>query len=302
MACRGCEEDVVFEDFTLDTVTVSGQQFRVRIGGSGAPVLLLHGHPQTHVMWHRVAPSLAEHSTVVLPDLPGYGRSTGRPSTPDSSAHSKRAMAHDLVALMRHLGHERFAVVGHDRGGRVAYRMALDHPDRVTRLAVLDIVPTAEMWRFAQREGKEFGATDWHWFFLARPVDLPEQVILAAPERFYFTGDTSMFAPEALADYRACVADPATVHAMCEDYRAGAGIDHELDDADRAAGRRIICPVLALWSARDELPRWFDVLDVWRAWADDVRGHGVDAGHYLAEEAPDAVTSALTSFLSDTRP
>jgi haloacetate dehalogenase len=252
-------------------------------------------------MWHRVAPSLAEHGTLVMPDLPGYGRSTGRPSTPGSSAHSKRAMAHDLVALMRDLGHERFAVVGHDRGGRVAYRMALDHPDRVSRLAVLDIVPTAEMWRYARREGKAFGVINWHWFFLARPVDLPEQVILAAPERFYFTGDTSMFTPETLADYYACVADPATVHAMCEDYRAGAGIDHELDEADHAAGRRITCPVLALWSARDELPRWFDVLDVWRRWADDVRGHGIDAGHYLAEEAPGAVASALTDFLSDTR-
>jgi haloacetate dehalogenase len=253
-------------------------------------------------MWHRVAPALAERFALVIPDLPGYGRSTGRPSTLDSSAHSKRTMARDLVALMREFGHERFAVVGHDRGGRVAYRMALDHPDRVAALAVLDIVPTADMWRFAQRDGKEFGATNWHWFFLARPVDLPEQVILAAPERFYFTGDTGHFAPEALADYFACVADAATVHALCEDYRAGAGIDHELDEADRAAGRRITCPMLALWSAREELPRWFDVLEVWRTWADDVRGHGIDSGHYLAEEAPDAVASALAAFLTDSQP
>jgi haloacetate dehalogenase len=292
----------MFNDFALHTVAAADQQFRVRVGGTGAPVLLLHGHPQTHVMWHRVAPALAERFALVIPDLPGYGRSTGRPSTLDSSAHSKRTMARDLVALMREFGHERFAVVGHDRGGRVAYRMALDHPDRVAALAVLDIVPTADMWRYAQRDGKEFGATNWHWFFLARPVDLPEQVILAAPERFYFTGDTGHFAPEALADYFACVADAATVHALCEDYRAGAGIDHELDEADRAAGRRITCPMLALWSAREELPRWFDVLEVWRTWADDVRGHGIDSGHYLAEEAPDAVASALAPFLTDSQP
>jgi haloacetate dehalogenase len=292
----------MFDDFALHTVAAADQQFRVRVGGTGAPVLLLHGHPQTHVMWHRVAPALAERFALVIPDLPGYGRSTGRPSTLDSSAHSKRTMARDLVALMREFGHERFAVVGHDRGGRVAYRMALDHPDRVAALAVLDIVPTADMWRYAQRDGKEFGATNWHWFFLARPVDLPEQVILAAPERFYFTGDTGHFAPEALADYFACVADAATVHALCEDYRAGAGIDHELDEADRAAGRRITCPMLALWSAREELPRWFDVLEVWRTWADDVRGHGIDSGHYLAEEAPDAVASALAPFLTDSQP
>lgn len=292
----------MFDDFALHTVAAADQQFRVRVGGTGAPVLLLHGHPQTHVMWHRVAPALAERFALVIPDLPGYGRSTGRPSTLDSSAHSKRTMARDLVALMREFGHERFAVVGHDRGGRVAYRMALDHPDRVAALAVLDIVPTADMWRYAQRDGKEFGATNWHWFFLARPVDLPEQVILAAPERFYFTGDTGHFAPDALADYFACVADAATVHALCEDYRAGAGIDHELDEADRAAGRRITCPVLALWSAREELPRWFDVLEVWRTWADDVRGHGIDSGHYLAEEAPDAVASALAAFLTDSQP
>jgi haloacetate dehalogenase len=291
----------MFDDFALHTVAAADQQFRVRVGGTGAPVLLLHGHPQTHVMWHRVAPALAERFALVIPDLPGYGRSTGRPSTLDSSAHSKRTMARDLVALMREFGHERFAVVGHDRGGRVAYRMALDHPDRVAALVVLDIVPTADMWRYAQRDGKEFGATNWHWFFLARPVDLPEQVILAAPERFYFTGDTGHFAPEALADYFACVADAATVHALCEDYRAGAGIDHELDEADRAAGRRITCPVLALWSAREELPRWFDVLEVWRTWADDVRGHGIDSGHYLAEEAPDAVASALAAFLADSQ-
>lgn len=288
----------MFDDFSLDTVDVAGQRFRLRAGGEGPPVLLLHGYPQTHAMWHRVAPPLARHARVIAPDLPGYGRSGGRPSTRDSSAHAKRAMAEDLVALMRRLGHERFAVVGHDRGGRVGYRMALDHAKRVERLAVLDIVPTAEMWRYAQRDGVAFGHDNWHWFFLARPFDLPERVIAAAPERFYLAADADLFAPEALADYRACTADAATIHAMCEDYRAGAGIDRRLDEADHAAGHRITCPVLALWSGHGKLERWFDVLEVWRGWADDVQGHAVAAGHYLAEEAPDEVGSALAAFLA----
>jgi haloacetate dehalogenase len=198
---------------------------------------------------------------------------------------------------MRTLGFEDFAVVGHDRGGRVAYRLALDHPRRVTRLAVLDIVPTAEMWRFAEGAGKEFGLVDWHWYFLAQPAPGPERIITAAPERHYFAGDTSLFDPAALADYRRCTSNPDTVHAMCEDYRAGAGIDDDVDEADRAAGRRITCPALALWSAREELPRWFDVLAMWRRWANDVQGHGIDAGHYLAEEAPEDVAGALREFL-----
>jgi haloacetate dehalogenase len=289
----------MFDGFSLTSVDVGEARLRVRVGGSGAPVLLLHGHPQTHVMWHRVAPVLARDHTVVAADLRGYGDSSTPPTTPDHAPYSKRAMAGDQVALMRLLGFERFTVVGHDRGGRVAYRMALDHPRQVERLAVLDIVPTAEMWRYAEGHGKSFGLVDWHWFFLAQPEDRPERVITSAPERFYFSGDTGVFDPEALADYRRCVADPATVHAMCEDYRAGAGIDDEIDEADRLTGRRISCPLLALWSARDELPRWFDVLEVWRRWAGDVRGRGIDAGHFLAEEAPEAVTGALLDFLRE---
>ena len=288
----------MFSGFELSRVQVGDVTLRVRTGGSGPPVLLLHGHPQTHVMWHRVAPALAERFSVVAPDLRGYGESTAPPTTADHLPYSKRVMATVQVGLMAHLGFHRFAAVGHDRGGRVAYRMALDHPERVSRLAVLDIVPTAEMWRFAERAGKRFGLVDWHWYFLAQRHDLPERVITAVPDRYYYGGSTAVFDPEALADYRRCVADPDTVHAMCEDYRAGAGIDDELDEADRAAGRRIACPTLALWSARDELPRWFDVLAVWRRWADQVSGHGIDAGHFLAEEAPDAVAGALLDFLS----
>ncbi len=287
----------MFEGFELTTVEVQETSLRLRRGGSGPPVLLLHGHPQTHAMWHRVAPMLADSFSVVAADLPGYGDSSSPPPAQGHSAHSKRTMGRILVALMRELGHERFAVVGHDRGGRVAYRMALDHPDLIERLAVLDIVPTADMWRFAERAGKEFGLVDYHWYFLAQPYDFPERLIAAAPEAYYFRGDTTRFHPDALADYRRCVADPQTIHAMCEDYRAGATVDDELDEADRAAGRKIGCPVLALWAARDELPRWFDVVETWRAWADKVEGRGIDAGHFLAEESPAEVGETLLEFL-----
>ena len=289
----------MFGDFALRRVDVADVTLRVRVGGAGPPVLLLHGHPQTHVMWHRVAPTLAASHTVVAADLRGYGGSTSPRDADDVAAFSKRAMALDQLALMRGLGFERFAVAGHDRGGRVAYRLALDHPDAVARLAVLDIVPTADMWRFAEGAGKVFGLTDWHWYFLAQPAPRPERVIGADPQAYCFAGNTSRFDPQALADYRAAVSDPATVHAMCQDYRAGATIDDELDEADRAAGRRISCPVLALWSSRDELPTWFDILRTWRGWADDVRGRGIDAGHFLAEEAPEVVAAELRSFLDD---
>ncbi len=287
----------MFEGFALADVDVGAVTLRVRTGGSGPPVLLLHGHPQTHVMWHLVAPALARDHTVVMADLRGYGSSDKPPTDPDHLPYSKRVMAQDMLALMGKLGHERFAVVGHDRGGRVAYRLTLDHPERVNRLAVLDIVPTAEMWRFAERAGKRFGLAEYHWYFLAQPDGLPERVINAAPEQYYFGAGRERFDAEALADYERAVRNPATVHAMCEDYRAGASIDDKIDEADRAAGRRITCPVLALWAARDELPRWLDVLETWRGWADDVTGHGIDAGHHLAEEAPDEVAAALRTFL-----
>jgi haloacetate dehalogenase len=288
----------MFDGFSLDHLEVGEVTLRVRTGGSGPPLLLLHGHPQTHVMWHRVAPGLAAHFLLVMPDLRGYGESSKPPTADDHSPYSKRAMANDFVRLMDQLGHDTYGVVGHDRGGRVAYRLALDHPDRVSRLALLDIVPTADMWRFAERSGKRFGLVDYHWYFLAMPGGLAERVITAAPSAYYFTGGRDRFDPEALADYERCVANPATVHAMCEDYRAGAGIDDEIDEADRAAGRRIQCPVLALWAGKDELGEWFDVLEAWRGWADDVTGKPIDAGHFLAEEAPEEVASALIDFFA----
>jgi haloacetate dehalogenase len=288
-------QTLVFEGFQLSRIDAGEATLRVRHGGNGPPLLLLHGHPQTHVMWHRVAPRLAEEFTVVAADLRGYGDSSKPPTTPDHEPYSKRAMARDQVEVMRQLGFERFALCGHDRGGRVAYRMALDHAEQVEKLAVLDIVPTGEAFR---RTDMRFAMGFWHWFFLAQPYDLPERLIGADPDAYYFRRGTEIFDPEALADYRRCTRNPATIHAMCEDYRAAATIDFELDEADRRAGRRIGCPVLALWAGRGELGEWYDVLSIWRAWAGDVRGGALDCGHYLPEEAPDETYEELRAFLA----
>lgn len=285
-----------FGRFSLERVDVGDAVLRVRRGGSGPPVLLLHGHPQTHAMWHRVAPRLAERFTVVAPDLRGYGASSAPAARRDHAQASKRAMALDGVRLMEHFGFPRFAVAGHDRGGRVAYRMALDHPDVVTHLAVLDIVPTIDAW---ERADRDWILDYWHWSFLAQPEPIPERLLAAEPDAYYLP-DRSLFAPEALADYLAAVHHPKVIHSMCEDYRAGAGIDVEIDAADRAAGRRIACPILALWS-RTDLGRWHDALAVWRGWAADpggVTGHALEAGHYLAEEVPDEVAEAMRVFFA----
>jgi len=288
---------MLFEGFKLSMIETGEAIIRVRHGGSGPPLLMLHGHPQTHMMWHKIAPRLAHDFTVVCADLRGYGDSSKPPTTPDHEPYSKRAMARDQVAVMRQLGFEQFYLVGHDRGGRCAYRLALDHPQRVLKLAVLDIVPTGEAFR---RANMEFGMVDWHWFFLAQPYDFPERMIGCNPDNYYFHGKHHMFHPEALADYLRAVHNPAVIHAMCEDYRAGATFDFALDEADRGE-KRIVCPILALWSGRDELGKWYDVLDVWRNWSErpaDVQGHAVDCGHYLAEEAPDETYVALKAFFS----
>ena len=284
----------MFEGFDTATIDTGEATIRVRHGGSGPPLLLLHGHPQTHVMWHKVASRLAEDFTVVAADLTGYGDSSKPTTTADHAPYSKRAMARDQIAVMRHLGFERFFVAGHDRGGRCAYRMALDHPERVAKLAVLDIIPTGEAYR---RADMKFGLGYWHWFFLVQPYDLPERLLGADPDAYYFRGTRSLFAPEALAEYLRCVHNPATIHAMCEDYRAGATIDFALDEADRGA-RRIACPTLALWGSRGALEAWYDVLAIWRDWADDVQGRALDCGHYLAEEAPDETYAALRAFFA----
>jgi haloacetate dehalogenase len=269
------------------------------LGGSGPPVLLLHGWPETHLMWHAVAPALAERFTVVAPDLPGYGESFRPPVTEDHSGHSKRALAADLVAAMRVLGHERFAVAGHDRGARVAYRMALDHPDAVTRLAVLDVVPTGEVWA---RADAVMMLGYWHWAFLAQPAPLPERLISADPDAFWLAAERIGLTPgdprypdEVISAYRAQFDDPSYVTAMCEDYRAGATIDREHD----REGRTIACPVLALWGGAGALPRFYaDPLEPWRSLAPGVRGRPVaGASHFLVEDAPDEVAAELLAFL-----
>jgi haloacetate dehalogenase len=279
-----------FDDRVIDT---GDTRIRVRCAGSGPPLLLLHGMPQTHAMWHKVAPGLARDFTVVATDLRGYGDSAKPPGDAEHAAYSKRAMARDQVAVMARLGFARFAVAGHDRGGRCAYRLALDHPDRVSRLAVLDIIPTGAA--FA-RTDKAFALGYWHWFFLAQPHDLPERMIGADPDAFFLLGRSGdVFDPAALAEYRRCWRDPATIHAVCEDYRAGATIDCAHDDADRGT-RRIACPVLALWGAKGFVGRNYDVPAVWRDWADRVEGRALDCGHYLAEEASDETFAALRGF------
>jgi haloacetate dehalogenase len=274
----------------------------------GPPVLLLHGYPQTHLMWHGVAPLLAQRGfTVVAADLAGYGASIKPTAADDHAPHSKRAMALDCVQAMAALGHDRFAVAGHDRGGRVAYRMTLDHPGTVTGLSVLDIVPTAEVWR---RTDSTSAVSYWHWSFLAQPAPLPERLILGAPDDWFqyhvqrmgIGSRPERYPDEVVEAYRRQLLDPDAVQAMCEDYRAGATIDRELDEADRTAGRTIDCPVQALWGTRGALPRFYeDVLGVWREWAGDLRGRGVEASHFLPEDEPEEVVGELADFFSETR-
>ncbi|GAB3344484.1 alpha/beta fold hydrolase [Modestobacter lapidis] len=288
------DPDPAFAGFELSLQQVADAALRVRVGGSGPPLLLLHGYPQTSAMWGEVAAGLAAAFTVVASDLRGYGGSSAPPTVPGHETYGKRAMAADGLALMRRLGFDRFDVAGHDRGGRVAYRMALDSPDAVRRLTVLDIVPTAEVWA---RADARFALGYWHWAFLAQPAPLPETLIGYDPEQFFFGGGFGRairgFRPAAVADYVRAVRDPAVVHAMCEDYRAGAGPDRALDEEDRAAGRRIAAPLQVLWGARGALPAWYDTLAVWRDWADDVTGAALDCGHFLPEELPAETLAAL---------
>ena len=289
-----------FDGFAAQEFALGEATIFARVGGSGPPLLLLHGYPQSHLMWARVAQALAGQFTLVAPDLRGYGRSSAPPSR-GGERYTKRIMAQDAVALMAALGHQSFAVAGHDRGGRVAYRLALDHPERVTKLAVLDIVPTWEMW--AGMDSARAMAV-YHWMFLAQPEPFPETLISAASQSYLdhtlasWTNDQTLasFARDALAAYHEAFRDPARVHALCEDYRAGATLDRAYDDADRAAGRKIAAPLLALWGAKGIPAKGEAPLDVWRRWANDVRGEGIACGHFLPEEAPEATARALAKF------
>ncbi|WP_435110813.1 alpha/beta fold hydrolase [Nocardiopsis synnemataformans] len=286
----------MFEGFTSQSVPLGDATVFVRHGGRGPAVLLLHGHPRTSATWHRVAPLLVERGfTVVCADLRGYGRSRGPAPSPDHTNHSKRAVAADMVAVMRLLGHDRFALVGHDRGSYVALRLVLDHPDLVSRVALIDCLPISE---HLSRITPEFATRWWHWFFFAQP-EVPERVINADPDRWY-TGDPGSMGRENHEEWRRAVRDPEVVRAMLEDYRAGLTVDRAHEEADRAAGgRRVRCPTLVLWSLRDDLEELYgDPLRVWRTWADDVRGHGIDSGHHVAEEAPEELAAALGDFLT----
>ena len=291
-----------FRNFELTTHTVRDGALRLRTGGSGPPLLLLHGNPQTHAMWHAVAPALAERFTIVAPDLRGYGGSFKPPPTGDHAPYAKSSMARDMAELMTGLGHPRFQVVAHDRGARVAHRLAIDHPDRVERLCVMDIVPTIEHF---ERTDMAFALGYYHWFWFAQPHPFPEELINAAPAT-WFTAHTSrepklpgFFRPEALDDYLRAAHDPAAIAGMCEDYRAAASIDLEHDRISRAQGRKIACPMLVLWGAHGRLGGWYDPLDLWRQYcSDNVTGAAVASGHYLAEEAPAEVLHHLNGFLT----
>ena len=291
----------MFEGFDQQRIAVSGVEINLRVGGSGPPLLCLHGYPQSHVMWHRVAPQLAERFSVVLPDLRGYGDSSKPPEGEDHSGYSKRAMARDQIEVMAALGHESFFVAGHDRGGRVAYRMAFDHPEKVRRLAILDVLPT---WERFERLDKKIAYDAYHWFFLAQPGDLPETLIGGAPE-FYlhdvfrrWGGGTDFVAPEAFAEYLRCFRNPETIRASCADYRAGYHVDHLHDAENRQRGERITCPVHVLWGGGG-MPHKSVLLKVWRDWAKTVTGRSLDCGHFLPEEAPDATLRELLKFFGD---
>lgn len=285
----------MLDGFSSEHLDVNGTTIHVRTAGVGPPLLLLHGYPQSHIEWRHIAPQLAEDHTVVLADLRGYGDSAKPEGSDDHVEYAKRTMARDQVEVMETLGHDRFVLIGHDRGGRVGHRMALDHPDRVTKLVVMDIVPTHEMFETADAS---LAMTNYHWFFLAQKRGLPEHLLEGDPEfwvrqRLGREG-RDFIEEEALAEYVRCF-DAAAIHASCEDYRAAATIDLVHDEADLDV--KITCPVLALWGEKSRVGARFDVVESWRRRAADVRGEAVPSGHFLAEEAPEQTLAALRRFL-----
>ena len=291
----------LFPGFAQSSVqTDEHVQISIIVSGSGPPLLLLHGHPQTHTIWHRMAPALAEHFTVVAADLRGYGDSGKPPGDTDHTNYSKRVMARDMLLVMRSLGHQRFDVLAHDRGARVAARLAADHPDAVRRLVMLDIAPTLAMY---EQTTEEFARAYWHWFFLIQPAPLPERLLEADPAAYVTdlmggrSSGLAPFDPRALAEYQRCLALPGAAHSLCEDYRASATIDLVHDRADRAAGRKLTLPVLVLWGEKGVIQRCFRPLEEWRLVADDVRGSSLPCGHYVPEEASELLTAEVMAFL-----
>ena len=283
--------------------TPDGEHIHALVGGSGPPLLLLHGHPQTSAIWHKVAPALAQRFTLVLADLRGYGDSAKPAGDPAHLRYSKRTMAADMLAVMQHLGHVRFSVLAHDRGARVAHRLAADHPDAVLRMVLLDVAPTLAMY---EKTTDAFARAYWHWFFLIQPAPLPERLIEADPAAYIRdvmgrrSAGMAPFDARALAEYTRCLALPGTAHGVCEDYRAAASIDLVHDRGDRDAGRPLAMPVMALWGAQGVVHQCFDPLAEWQRVARDARGHALPCGHYIAEEAPDALLAAALPFLLET--
>ena len=291
---------MLFPGFTLATTRVPGGVIRYRHAGTGPALLLLHGNPQTHVMWHRVAPALAERFTVICPDLRGYGGSEKPPATADHAPYAKAAMAQDVADLMQQLGHATYAVGAHDRGARVAHRLTLDYPERVTKLAVLDIVPTIEHF---ERVDMSFALQYYHWFWFAQPHPFPEDLINKSPDTWFnahmggVPGIPGFFAPDALADYLAAIHDPAAIVGMCEDYRAAATIDLVHDRMSRSEGRQVQCPMLVLWGNKGMIGGWYNPIQLWSEYcANTVTGGSVESGHFLAEEAPDEVLRWFDRF------
>jgi haloacetate dehalogenase len=297
---------ISIDDFAAAEIHTRETTIFVRSNGSGPPLLLLHGFPETHVMWRGVAPLLARHFSVICADLRGYGQSGCPPSTPDHAPYSKRAMAQDMVTVMAHLGFQRFSVAGHDRGGRVAYRMALDHPDRIDRLAVLDVIPTLTAWELADAR---FALGFWPWSVLAQSTPLPERMLTCAADAVVdqalaeWGSPATVFPEDVRAAYVRALADAAHAHAICEEYRAAATLDRDHDAADLAQGRRIRCPSLVLWSKNGPLETWYQArggpLALWRAWCDDVHGHAVDGGHFFPEERLETTAALLGDFFTD---
>ncbi len=295
----------MFPNFTTQKITLGDVHIHTRIGGSGPPLLLLHGYPQTHVMWHKVAPTLAQHFTLICPDLRGYGDSSAPPSDPELDpqhvTYSKRTVAQDLLELMATLGFETFMAAGHDRGGRVLHRLLLDHPQRVSRAAVLDIVPTRHIFKTIDQQ---MATIYEHWFFLIQPDGFPEKLIGQAPDYYLTTklnrwsANPNAFTPEAMAEYLRCFRKPEVIHGSCEDYRAAASIDLTHDEAD--LDQKIQCPLLVLWGGKGAMDKNYDVLNVWRNHAVSVQGQALPCGHFVPEEAPDeTVRSLLTFFLEE---
>ena len=288
----------MFEGFETRQIETIGTTINLVTGGSGPPLLLLHGYPQSHVMWHKIAPRLAQDFTVVAPDLRGYGDSGKPVGDPDHMNYSKRVMAQDQVDVMEALGFDQFLLVGHDRGARVSHRLTKDHPQRVQKLATLDIIPTRTMFKIVNQE---MATNTYHWFFLIQPFDFPERVIGADADYFIRRGfertkdSTQVFPPEALEEYVRCFCDPAAIHGTCEDYRAGASVDLVHDEAD--FDNKVSCPMLAMWSETGYVGRTQDVLGVWKEYATNVRGQSFTCGHYMAEEQPDEIYAAIQAFL-----